>query len=63
MFDTFNKTIESNPNAHPLCHFDRDYQYTSRTFHVKLEATGMTQSMSRVAKCIDNDPWKVFGES
>lgn len=44
-----------NPNAHPLCHSDRGYQYTSRTFHAKLEAAGMTQSMSRVAKCIDNE--------
>ena len=38
VFDTFDKAIESNPNAHPLCHSDRGYQYTSRTFHAKLEA-------------------------
>ena len=60
VFDTFNKAIESNPNAHPLCHSDRGYQYTSRTFHAKLEAAGMTQSMSRVAKCIDNGPMEGF---
>ena len=63
VFDTFDKAIESNPNAHPLCHSDRGYQYTSRTFHAKLEAAGITQSMSRVAKCIDNGQWKGFGES
>ena len=60
VFDTFDKAIESNPNAHPLCHSDRGYQYTSRTFHAKLEAAGMTQSMSRVAKCIDNGPMEGF---
>jgi transposase InsO family protein len=60
VFDTFDKAIESNPNAHPLCHSDRGYQYTSRSFHAKLEAAGMTQSMSRVAKCIDNGPMEGF---
>ncbi len=60
VFDTFDKAIARNPNAHPLCHSDRGYQYTSRTFHAKLEAAGMTQSMSRVAKCIDNGPMEGF---
>mgnify|MGYP000771834686 CR=1 FL=1 len=60
VFDTFDKAIESNPNTHPLCHSDRGYQYTSRTFHAKLEAAGMTQSMSRVAHCIDNGPIEGF---
>ena len=60
VFDTFDKAITWNPNAHPLCHSDRGYQYTSRTFHAKLETAGMTQSMSRVAKCIDNGPMEGF---
>ena len=34
-----------NPNAHPLCHSDRGYQYTNRSFHNKLEKAGMTQSV------------------
>ena len=29
-------------------------------FHAKLEAAGITQSMSRVAKCIDNGPMEGF---
>ena len=29
-------------------------------FHTKLESAGMTQSMSRVAKCIDNGPMEGF---
>ena len=41
-------------------HSDRGYQYTSGAFHHKLEQAGMTQSMSRVAKCIDNGPMEGF---
>jgi transposase InsO family protein len=51
---------DNNNNAYPLCHSDRGFQYTNRTFHKKLEAAGMIQSMSRVAKCIDNGPMEGF---
>ena len=60
VFDTFDKAIADNPGAHPLCHSDRGFQYTNRIFHNKLETVGMTQSMSRVAKCIDNGPMEGF---
>jgi len=60
VFDTFDKAIKENPDAHPLVHSDRGYQYTSRTFHKKLEDHGMTQSMSRVGRCIDNGPMEGF---
>ena len=60
VFDTFDKAIANNPGAHPLCHSDRGFQYTNRIFHNKLEAAGITQSMSRVAKCIDNGPMEGF---
>ena len=60
VFNTLDKAIENNPNAHPLFHSDRGVQYTNSTFHAKLEAAGMTQSMSRVAKCIDNGPIEGF---
>lgn len=60
VFDTFDTAVESNPDAHPLFHSDRGFQYTNRTFHAKLEAAGMTQSMSRIAKCIDNGPMEGF---
>lgn len=60
MFDTFDDAVKANPDAHPLFHSDRGYQYTNRTFHAKIEAAGMTQSMSRVAKCIDNGPMEGF---
>lgn len=60
MFDTFDDAVRDNPDAHPLFHSDRGFQYTNRTFHTKIEEAGMTQSMSRVAKCIDNGPMEGF---
>lgn len=60
VYKTFDKAVQANPDAHPLFHSDRGFQYTSRIFHNKLEQTGMTQSMSRVAHCIDNGPMEGF---
>ena len=60
VFKTFDKAVKANPDAHPLFHSDRGFQYTNRTFHHKLEQAGMTQSMSRVAHCIDNGPMEGF---
>ena len=60
VFDTFDKATAENPGARPLFHSDRGFQYTNRMFHKKLEETGMTQSMSRVGKCIDNGPMEGF---
>lgn len=60
VFDTFDAAVVANPDAHPLFHSDRGYQYTNRIFHEKLEAAGMLQSMSRVGKCIDNGPMEGF---
>ena len=60
VFKTFDRAVKANPDAHPIFHSDRGYQYTSRSFHHKLEKAGMTQSMSRVAKCIDNGPMEGF---
>ena len=56
VFDTFDEAIQKNLGAHPLFHSDRGFQYTNRVFHAKLVAAGITQSMSSVAKCIDNGP-------
>ena len=56
VLDTLNKAIEANPNAHPLMHSDRGFQYTSQAFQHQLKNEEMIQSMSRVASCIDNGP-------
>ncbi len=60
VYKTFDKAVRANPGAHPLFHSDRGFQYTNRTFHHKLVKAGMTQSMSRVAHCIDNGPMEGF---
>ena len=60
VYKTFDKAVKANPGAHPLFHSDRGFQYTNRTFHHKLVKAGMTQSMSRVAHCIDNGPMEGF---
>ncbi len=60
VFKTFDLAIKSNPNAKPIFHSDRGYQYTSKIFKNKLEQQGMTQSMSRVGRCIDNGPMEGF---
>ena len=60
VFKTFEQATKHNPDAHPLFHSDRGFQYTSRGFHSKLEEAGMQQSMSRVGKCIDNGPMEGF---
>ena len=60
VFDTFNKAIRSNPDAKPIFHSDRGFQYTSRVFQTKLMNQGMTPSASRVGHCIDNGPAEGF---
>lgn len=60
VFNTFDDAVSRNPDAHPLFHSDRGFQYTNRTFYGKLKAAGMKQSMSRVGKCIDNGPMEGF---
>jgi transposase InsO family protein len=60
VFDTFDAAVVAEPKAHPLFHSDRGFQYTSAVFYQKLRAAGMKQSMSRVARCIDNGPMAGF---
>ena len=60
VYDTFEQAVAMNPDAHPLFHSDRGFQYTSNVFHQKLLDHGMVQSMSRVGKCIDNGPMEGF---
>jgi putative transposase len=59
-FDTFDAAIQKYPNAKPLFHSDRGFQYTSKIFRAKLDAQGIVQSMSRVGRCIDNGPMEAF---
>lgn len=56
IMDTFDEAVFSEPDAHPLFHSDRGFQYTSPAFCNHLKKHPMKQSISRVAYCVDNDP-------
>ncbi|MBN3524660.1 transposase family protein [Paenibacillus apiarius] len=43
-----------------MLHSDRGFQYTSLSFKKLLDANKLTQSMSRVGRCIDNGPMEAF---
>ena len=60
VFETFDLAVKKYPDARPLFHSDRGFQYTGRQFRAKLDKQGMTQSMSRVGRCIDNGPMEGF---
>lgn len=60
VFETFDLAIQKFPDAQPLFHSDRGFQYTNKLFKAKLDKQGMTQSMSRVGRCIDNGPMEGF---
>lgn len=60
VFDTFDAAVAAEPEAHPLFHSDRGFQYTNAAFHQKLQTAKMKQSMSRVAHCLDNGPMEGF---
>lgn len=60
VFRTFDKAIALNPQAKPIFHSDRGFQYTSKLFQSMLKNQEMEQSMSRVGHCIDNGPTEGF---
>lgn len=60
VMSVFDESVRQEPGAHPLFHSDRGFQYTSREFRARLKKAGMKQSMSRVARCIDNGPMEGF---
>jgi transposase InsO family protein len=60
VFETFDKAVAANPDASPLFHSDRGFQYTSKIFKKKLDDFKAVQSMSRVSRCIDNGPIEGF---
>ena len=56
VIDNFKDAISQYPDARPLFHSDRGFQYTSKVFQYMVQEQGMQQSMSRVGCCIDNGP-------
>lgn len=60
VFETFDLAHKQHPDAKPIFHSDRGFQYTTKAFKKKLDDAGMIQSMSRVSRCIDNGPMEAF---
>ena len=60
VMNTFDEAVALEPDAHPLFHSDRGFQYTGKQFCTRLKKHHMKQSMSRVAHCIDNGPMEGF---
>ncbi len=60
VFRNLDLALQVAPGSTPMIHSDRGFQYTSWGFKRRLEANGLTQSMSRVGKCIDNGPMEGF---
>lgn len=60
VFKTMDLAISFLDTDRPLIHSDRGFQYTHRGFKRRVEKAKMTQSMSRVGRCIDNGPMESF---
>lgn len=60
VFQTLKLALKAAPDSSPLLHSDRGFQYTSRHFKKILDKSKLTQSMSRVGRCIDNGPMESF---
>lgn len=55
--ETLDRALSVNPDAQPLLHSDRGFQYTTRVFHDKLAAAG------RWASVLTTGLWKASGAS
>ena len=51
-----NEAWKNEPDSHAMLHSDRGFQFTRAPFTNELKEHGMTQSISRVGRCIDNGP-------
>lgn len=60
VFETLEKALKAEPGAKPILHSERGFQYTSVHFKEMTEQAGITTSMSRVGRCIDNSPIESF---
>lgn len=60
VMDTLKKAYEKNPDVSPLLHSDRGFQYTSHEYNRLYVKYGFMKSMSRVSRCLDNQPIERF---
>ncbi len=60
VMNTVKKAYKRNPNATPLLHSDRGFQYTSLEYKQLQKRYKFRTSMSRVSRCLDNQPIERF---
>jgi len=60
VMDTIDLAFNNNPGARPIIHSDRGSQYTSGQYQELKLAYKFRMSMSRVSKCLDNQPIESF---
>lgn len=60
VMETVKKAFKVNTDAQPLIHIDRGFQYTSYAYQALKNEFTFTTSMSRVSKCLDNQPMENF---
>ena len=60
VMETIHRAMKKNPKARPIIQSDRGYQYTSHEYKRLSEIYHFTKSMSRVGRCLDNQPIERF---
>ena len=60
VMETIHRAMKKNPKARPIIQSDRGYQYTSHEYKRLSEKYHLTKSMSRVGRCLDNQPIERF---
>ena len=60
VMETIHRAMKKNPKARPIIQRDRGYQYTSNEYKRLSEKYHFTKSMSRVGRCLDNQPIERF---
>lgn len=60
VMDTLKKAYKKNPGVTPLLHSDRGFQYTSHEYNRLRKKLKFVTSMSRVSRCLDNQPIERF---
>lgn len=60
IFQTLKLAVRAAPGSTPMLHSDRGFQYTSKHFKRRMDRAKLTQSMSRVGRCIDTSPMESF---
>ena len=62
VFETFDLAVQKYPDAHPLFHSDRGFQYTSKSFKEKLDKNrGCSKVCPELVTALITVQWKASG--